>query len=150
MVSTPKRGTLKTHHRIIRTNKEVGVNSECIYLIWPLRNEENYLRAIEVVDRMAIKGEEQLTPLERDQLEVFSTLIEKYEDEHHNIKPLDLSPIDFLKLLMKESEMSASDLGKLLGDRALGYRVLKGERDLSKAHIKILSDHFKVDTGSFI
>jgi antitoxin component HigA of HigAB toxin-antitoxin module len=150
MVSTPKQGTLKTHCRMVRTNKEVGVNSECLYRTWPLRNEENYLRAIEVVDRLAIKGEEQLTRLERDQLEVFSTLIEKYEDEHHNIKPLYLSPIDFLKLLMRESGMITSDLGRLLGDRALGYRVLKGERDLSKAHIKILSDHFKVDASSFI
>jgi antitoxin component HigA of HigAB toxin-antitoxin module len=51
---------------------------------------------------------------------------------------------------MRESGMNASGLGKLLGDRALGYRVLKGERNLSKTHIKILSDYFKVDAGSFI
>lgn len=150
MASTPKQRTLKTRQSIVRTCRDVGVNSECIYPIWPLRNEEDYFRAIEVVDGLAVKGEEQLTPFERDQLEVFSTLLEKYEDEHHNIKPLELSPIDFLKILMRESGINASDLGKLLGDRALGYRVLKGERDLSKSHIKILSDHFKVDAGSFI
>ena len=66
-------------------------------------------------DRLAIKGEEQLTRLERDQLEVFSTLIEEVvEDEHHNIKSLDLSPIDFLKLLMRESGMIASRFGKII------------------------------------
>ena len=40
--------------------------------------------------------------------------------------------------------MSASDLGRLLGDRSLGPRILNGDRALSKAHIKILANHFNV------
>lgn len=144
----PKR--LKESAHIVSSDTEVGVNPDCAYRVWPLRNEADYYQTMEIVDKLAAKGEEQLTPLERDRLEVISVLIEKYEDEHHDIKPLEMSPIDFLKLLMRESGMSAPELGKLLGDRALGYRVLKGEKNLSKSHIKILSDYFKVDASSFI
>ncbi len=149
MEPTPENRPVKEYLHIISDNTEVG-SAECTYQIWPLRNEGDYSKALKIVDRLAVKGEEQLTPLERDQLEVFTILIEKYEDEHYSIKPENLSPIDFLKLLMRESGMNASGLGKLLGDRALGYRVLKGERDLSKTHIKILSDYFNVDASSFI
>lgn len=114
------------------------------------RNRAAYEVARDVVDRLAIKGEETLSQSELDQLEVLSILIEKYEAENYEIEPLNLSPIEFLRILMQESGMSASDLGKLLGDRPLGYGILNGERELSKRHIKVLSEHFKVDPGSFL
>ncbi|MDR3554157.1 MAG: hypothetical protein P4L55_05345 [Syntrophobacteraceae bacterium] len=123
---------------------------ECPPQVWPLRTEEHYLEARNIVDKLAIKGEEELTDAECDQLEVFSVLMEKYEEEHYSIGQLNLSPIEFLKILMRESGMSPSDLGRLLGDRSLGHKILAEERNLSKTHIKILSEHFKVDAGAFL
>jgi HTH-type transcriptional regulator / antitoxin HigA len=131
-------------------NNEVGVGKESPCRIWPLRSEADYLNARKIVDKLSIKGEERLTSIELDQLEIFSILMEKYEDQHDSMKPLNLSPVDFLKLLMRESGMNPSDLGRLLGDRPLGHRILKGERDLSKTHIKILSEHFRVDASAFL
>jgi antitoxin component HigA of HigAB toxin-antitoxin module len=46
--------------------------------------------------------------------------------------------------------MNESDLGRLLGERSLGHKILKGDRQLSKAHIRRLSDYFKVDAGAFL
>jgi antitoxin component HigA of HigAB toxin-antitoxin module len=43
--------------------------------------------------------------------------------------------------------MTASDLGELLGNRSLGSKVLRGERELSKTHLRILAERFKVDAG---
>ena len=43
--------------------------------------------------------------------------------------------------------MTASDLGRLLGNRTLGAAILAGRRNLSKAHIKKLAEHFKVEPG---
>jgi antitoxin component HigA of HigAB toxin-antitoxin module len=40
--------------------------------------------------------------------------------------------------------MNASDIGRLLGDRSLGPKILNGDRALSKSHIKILAQHFNV------
>ncbi len=127
-----------------------GAGTESTPQVWPLRTEERYLEARNIVDRLAVKGEDELTEAERDQLEIFSVLMEKYEEEHHSIDRLNLSPIEFLKILMKESGMSPSDLGRLLGDRSLGHKILGGERNLSKAHIKTLSEHFKVDASAFL
>ncbi len=46
--------------------------------------------------------------------------------------------------------MSASDLGRLLGARPLGSAILRRERQLSKANILKLADHFRVDPGLFL
>ena len=63
---------------------------------------------------------------------------------------LSLSPIEFLKILMRESGMSPSDLGRLLRDRSLGHKILEEKRNLSKTHIRTLSEHFKVDASAFL
>jgi HTH-type transcriptional regulator / antitoxin HigA len=118
--------------------------------VWALRTEDDYRRAVESEDRLAVKDEDALTDAERDQLEIFAALIEAYENTHHAIIPPELSPVDFLKKLMDESGISPSTLGRLLGDRSLGYRILSGERSLSKRHVKVLSDYFKIDPSVFL
>ena len=118
--------------------------------VWPLRTEQDYLQAREIVDRLAVKGEDRLTGQEQNQLEVFSILIDNYEQEHFSIDPVRLSPLEFLGVLMRENGMNPSELGRLLGERTLGHKILNGDRGLSKAHIRILSDHFKVDAGAFL
>ena len=46
--------------------------------------------------------------------------------------------------------MTASDLGRLLGNRTLGAAILSGQREMSKNHVKNLADHFKVDPALFL
>lgn len=46
--------------------------------------------------------------------------------------------------------MTASDLGNLLGSRSLGSKILRGERELSKTHLRMLAERFKVDAGLFL
>ena len=46
--------------------------------------------------------------------------------------------------------MNASDLGRLLGQRQLGAKILSGDRDLSKAHIQTLAAHFGVSPAVFL
>jgi hypothetical protein len=43
--------------------------------------------------------------------------------------------------------MTDSDLGRLLGDRVLGSKILRGERTLSKDHIRKLRERFKVNAA---
>ena len=61
-----------------------------------------------------------------------------------------IAPLDALKTLLSEHGMSASDLGRLLGNRTLGTAILSGRRALSKTHIKKLAEHFKVEPGLFL
>ena len=59
------------------------------------------------------------------------------------------SPQEILEFLAEENGMSGSDLGRILGSRTLGPALLRGQRSLSKTHIKKLADHFSVSPALF-
>ena len=113
----------------------------------PIRDETDYDNAIEVLD--ALVGHD-LNDDQLDYVVVMTTLVGEYEDEHHAIDTSDISGLDSLKYLMEQNGMTASDLGELLGNRSLGSKILRGERELSKNHLRILSKRFKVDAGLFL
>jgi antitoxin component HigA of HigAB toxin-antitoxin module len=55
-----------------------------------------------------------------------------------------------LKYLIDLHQMNGSQLGQLLGrNRSLGGKILRGERQLSKAHIRVLVERFKVSPALF-
>lgn len=115
--------------------------------VWPLDTERDYERARDVVDTLILRAN--LSPSENARMEIFLTLMEAYESEHHSIDVAETGPIDLLKSLLEEHNMSASDLGRLLGSRALGSLILSGKRELSKTHIRKLADHFSLDPCAF-
>jgi antitoxin component HigA of HigAB toxin-antitoxin module len=49
-----------------------------------------------------------------------------------------------------ESGTSTAALGRLLGNSGLASQIVLGRRELSKAHIRTLSRHFKLDAGYFL
>jgi antitoxin component HigA of HigAB toxin-antitoxin module len=61
-----------------------------------------------------------------------------------------MTPVQLIRSLMEEHDMSESDLGRLLGDRSLGHRILSGERELSKAHIHVLAEHFSLNPAALL
>ena len=90
-----------------------------------IHDKIDYDNTVEIIDGLV--GHE----LSDDQelfLDTLSTLVETYENEHHAIKTRGISPIEALKFLMEEHGMIAADLGKLLGERTLGSKILRGER----------------------
>lgn len=113
----------------------------------PLHDEVDYRNALNVLDAMA--GFE-MNRDQEDYFEAISTFVEKYEAEHHAIGAGEMTPVELLRALMEEHGMSESDLGRLLGDRSLGHRILSGERELSKAHIRTLAEHFALNPSAFL
>ena len=77
-------------------------------------------------------------------LDTLTILVERYEDETEGVEPKGVDALAVLRYLMQDRGMTASDLGRLLGDRSLGPKILNGDRALSKAHIKLLAKHFNV------
>ena len=59
-------------------------------------------------------------------------------------------PHQRLQYLVKEAGLSASDLGRLLGNRGMGSVFLTGKRGLSKTNIRKLAEHFKVRADYFL
>jgi HTH-type transcriptional regulator/antitoxin HigA len=114
----------------------------------PIRNDRDLDRAQDIADRLAVLDRRSRD--QEDYLQTLSLLIEAYEEAHHSIDTSDLSPIDALKALLADRGMSASDLGRLVGNRSLGAAILRGDRQLSKAHIQTLCDHFSVGPELFL
>jgi HTH-type transcriptional regulator/antitoxin HigA len=115
--------------------------------VWAIRNERDYDRARDVVDDLVMRP--RLSREDRERLEVMMALMESYEAKHHAIDASGIGPIELLKALMKDHAMTASDLGRLLGSRALGSLILNGKRELSKTHIRVLSEHFALNPSAF-
>jgi HTH-type transcriptional regulator/antitoxin HigA len=107
-----------------------------------IHDEVAYENAVELVGRLT-----SLPRPTKDQfkyLDTLTILVERYEDETEGVSPPHGDALSALKLLVESHGMTASDLGRLLGDRALGTRILNGQRALSKAHIKALAAYFHV------
>jgi HTH-type transcriptional regulator/antitoxin HigA len=118
-----------------------------LFMPRPLHDEVDYRNALAVLDAMA--G----FPMNADQedyFEAIATFVEKYEAEHHAIEQKKMTPVELIRSLMEEHAMSESDLGRLLGDRSLGHRILAGERELSKAHIRTLAERFALDPAALL
>jgi HTH-type transcriptional regulator/antitoxin HigA len=113
----------------------------------PIHDDLDLANATAVIDRLAGFP---LNPDQEDYLEAIATFVEAYEAEQFPVDDSQLTPLDALKTLLTEHGMSASDLGRLLGNRTLGTPILSGRRALSKAHIKKLAEHFKVEPGLFL
>jgi antitoxin component HigA of HigAB toxin-antitoxin module len=113
----------------------------------PIHDDVDLANATEIIDRLA--GFE-LNEDQEDYLEAISTFVEAYEAERFEIDDSRITPLDALKALLAEHEMTASDLGRLLGNRTLGAAILTGRRGLSKTHIRILAERFKVEPGLFL
>jgi HTH-type transcriptional regulator/antitoxin HigA len=113
----------------------------------PIHDDVDLANTTEMIVRLA--G----FPLNADQedyLEALSTFVEAYEAGRFPMGDADIAPLDALRALLAEHDMTASDLGRLLGARTLGAAILNGKRSLSKAHVKKLAEHFKVEPGLFL
>ena len=136
--------------RAIAAREIPGRFTDLVALLPPhvIRDEADYDNVIEFMDKLLARPK--LTKGQTEFFETWSVLIGAYEDVHHAIDTSDISGLDSLKYLLEQSGMNASDLGNLLGNRSLGSKILRGERELSKAHLRILADRFKVEAGLFL
>jgi HTH-type transcriptional regulator / antitoxin HigA len=112
-----------------------------------IRNERELDAAAGFAIKLAARGEDRLSDGETAYLDVLDRLIEDYEERRHAMPLRNASVTERLRFLIEEAGMGASDLGRLLGNRGLGSLLLTGRRELSKAHIRVLAEHFRVEAG---
>ena len=116
----------------------------------PVRSEKQYDAAVAFLTPLAVRDENRLDSGEKAHLAALSQFVEDYERDRHRIDTADLSPLETLKYLMRQNAMRPVDLGGIFGSRSLASQVLNGKRELSKAHILALAEHFRVAPGLFI
>jgi HTH-type transcriptional regulator/antitoxin HigA len=114
----------------------------------PIHNARQYDATVAVMNKLAIRNEDSLSPAEHDYLDALATFVEQYDQRH--LEQVEMTPLERLQYVVEQAGMSASDLGRLLGNRGLGSLLLTGKRELSKTHIRALAEHFKLSAGYFI
>jgi len=98
-----------------------------------LKTEEEYQEALAYVETLmdAVAG----TP-EMEALELFSMLVQKYEDEHY---PIDLpDPIAAIEFRMEQQGLTRKDLVQYIGSQSKVSEVMNRKRPLSLAMIRAL------------
>jgi HTH-type transcriptional regulator/antitoxin HigA len=102
--------------------------------IKPIKTEADYEAALEEIERLF--NAEPGSP-EGDRLEILSTLVEAYEDEHYDIPAPD--PVDAIFYYMESRGLTRADLEPYIGSRARVSEILNRKRPLTLAMIQRLN-----------
>lgn len=116
----------------------------------PIRNQRQLAQAHAMIDELTRIPEDKLTPGQADYLEVLGDLTTKFEAPRMLDQVQCLGGLDLLKHLLEANDMNASDLGRILGQREVGSKVLRGERHISRSHAKMLGETFGLPTEIFL
>jgi len=100
-----------------------------------IKTEADYESALIKVE--GLMSAKEGTP-EADELELWSLIVEEYEDRVYPIDPPD--PIDAIKFRMDQMGLTPSDLTKYLGSKSRVSEVLNRKRPLSLAMIRKLHE----------
>lgn len=116
----------------------------------PIRSQKQLKEAHGVIDRLTQIPEHRLTQGQADYLEVLGDLALKFESPQVDASLSDLTGLDILNHLLQEHGMNASELGRLLGQRELGSKILRGDRQISRSHAQALGTHFGLPPETFL
>ena len=113
----------------------------------PIHDRVAHDNTVEVIDALA---GHKLNADQEDYLELLSQLVETYEAAHLTPYP-EVKGINALKFLLSENQLTGDDFAKLLTvDRSTAYKILKGTRNLTTEHIRILGERFSVSAELLI
>ena len=114
----------------------------------PIHDQLDFENVTEITDAMAGHA---LTADQEDYFDLLCRLIEDYEKEHTNLDTPKITARDALKHLLDAHNLTAADLSRLLGvHRTLGPMILRGDRQLTLAHVRTLAKHFSVSADLFL
>jgi antitoxin component HigA of HigAB toxin-antitoxin module len=117
-----------------------------LHLIRPIRDQVDASNAAEVIDLLAGR---KLNAEQADYLDLLSDLYEKWESTQFPIARA--TGAELLRLVLAERQEGATDLAKLLEiDASLGYRLLRGERQLTAAQIRKAADAYGLDPAALL
>jgi len=113
----------------------------------PIKSDAQHERAIEIAAELFGR---KLDAGASDYLDTLILLVNKYEDERHTPHGVEMTPQQAVKAIMNANSLTQADLGKIIGSESALSMFLKGQRELSKSHIKALVARFHVDANLFI
>ena len=107
--------------------------------IKPIKTEADYESVLEEIDRLMDARPD--TP-EGDRLDVLTTLVEAWEEKHHQIEGPD--PIEAILHRMEALTLTRKDLEPMIGSRARVSEVLSRKRPLTINMIRELNEEIRI------
>jgi antitoxin component HigA of HigAB toxin-antitoxin module len=115
-----------------------------------LRSGADHAQAVKTLSRLLGGSEGRMSEGERDYADVLGRLIDDFGQQECPSLPAKHAPLELLRFLMAETGMNTEALGKVPGNKTAASLVLNGKLELSKAHIRRLAEHFKLEAGLFL
>lgn len=111
--------------------------------IKPIKNEQDYQEALSLIENlMSAEPNTQ----EMDALEVLTTLVESYEEQHYKIDAPD--PIEAIKFRMEQEGLKQKDLISIVGSKSRVSEVLNKKRKLTIEMIRNLHTQLHIPIES--
>lgn len=119
----------------------------CVWVPKAIHDRVAFDNASEIINAMA--GFD-LNSDQEDYLETVSILADEY-DRKHNPQPTGGKPLEVLRHLMEEHNLSSRALGRILGkDESLGSKILSGDRAITVNHAVTLAQYFGIRPEAFL
>ncbi len=112
-----------------------------------IRTDADLKRAIARLEQLDSRHDS-LKPEERELAELYTALIEAYEDQHYPVPHV--QPNKFLEALLQQRELTQADISHLLGGSGHASEVISGKRSISKTQAKKLAEFFALSADLFI
>ena len=113
----------------------------------PIKTSKNYDQAIDRINQL-LDLKPKANSDEDNELEVLSTLVEVYEDEHYPILPPD--PIEAIKIVMEERGLQYKDLVPLFGTKSRVSEVMNRKKPFTLKMIYNLHEALDLPLEIFI
>ena len=117
-------------------------------------DEQHYQEALELIENLLEASEDSIDDPLNGIIELLSRAIENYENKDAELADFDQRALEqpadlaMLRLLMDQHNLGTADLPEI-GSKSMVSRVLSGERNLNKNHIKALAERFQISPGLF-
>jgi len=111
-----------------------------------IKSEKQYKEYCKTLEELL--GNNNKSKENRDEVELLTLLIEKWDAGHSGFKEVD--PVELLHSLMNDRKIKAKDLVRILGvSKGLVSDILHYKKGLSKEIIRVLAQEFKVSQEAF-
>jgi len=111
--------------------------------IKPIKSEKDYTATLSLIEKLmdALPNTPQM-----DELEVLTTLIEAYEEQHYKIDAPD--PIEAIKFRMEQEGLKQKDLVSIVGSKSRVSEILNKKRKLTIEMIRNLHKQLHIPVES--
>jgi len=111
--------------------------------IKPIKIQEDYTATLIQIEKLM--NAQPNTP-QMDELEVLTTLVEAYEEQHYKIDAPD--PIEAIKFRMEQEGLKQKDLVSIIGSKSRVSEILNKKRKLSIEMIRNLHKQLHIPVES--